>query len=397
MVHPDVINVTKENILQGYLVYLGPVQTWNAIKSSWSDSETIWKDSDGLSRKISPFKQVNINGSPIEETEEQFKLDLRPNAGYIPSEVTVPKVVEMLEPNRKSPVIYTPLNLTLAETNRHLIEGFYEPSSQITDIRLGTGETIIIYKLDKNGITSILRVESTAYNWRSNNRDRNPNLLHQFYRLCNNIYINTLTGKGLNLYRSRFPIIPQWDIESITESVNTQPIIVWPKGPINDAMIQTREQRFYNIWACFLMTVPLHRQIEVVSMYQHFLSKRRQLVSFAIELEDSGDLDNADLSDRLKTMIIESRDYAQDIIKNTRESNTRQDLPTLTHENIKKLVNREETTSLYRLVKNMDSYKRLMDEKTLENTQYQVSSIIPAVSSSSTFTPVILPATISSK
>ncbi len=66
IVHPDVLVVSKDNIGDGYLVYLGPKQMWS------------------VDYNICPYKQTQKDGSLYSGvSQEQFDADSRPNAGTV--------------------------------------------------------------------------------------------------------------------------------------------------------------------------------------------------------------------------------------------------------------------------------------------------------------------------
>ena len=95
IVHPDLLLASKEFIGPGYIVYLGP-------KLMWDPSETT-----------SPFKQTDISGKALFQTQDDFMNDERPNAGYIPNEVVIPKSTDQLIFPLKEPVLFSPPDMNL--------------------------------------------------------------------------------------------------------------------------------------------------------------------------------------------------------------------------------------------------------------------------------------------
>lgn len=327
MVHPDVLNVTKDDVQQGYLVYLGPKQLWS------------------VEGNISPYKQTDPEGHPIGESWDQ---DPRPSAGWIDSTLYLPET--------QTERILTPMNLDLPAANQHLRYGFYDsfPDEQL-DPRLRTGEFVILYKLDENQqITGLLKVESTAYRWRMDMRDSNPNLLHRFYQLLNGSYIRTETAEGLAEYRRRFPILTRYSVESIKQHV---PFIIWPQETMTpeqeNALIQSKDDRLYNIWLGYLMAVPLHRQCAVAEMYDHLITNRANVIDWLQNLEEINNVGQLDIPDRAKKIITQARDMAQRKLEQN-VSGRRLDVREMTRNNIRNLIYREEGSSLYRLVKAMN-------------------------------------------
>jgi len=348
MVHPDVLVATKQDVGPGYLVYLGPKQMWS------TDYATC------------PYKQVQENGALFPGvTEEQFELDPRPNAGYIDPELRVPPSVNILPPKITQPITFSPFNLDLEAANKHLQYGFYDPFDDSTlDPRLGTGEFVILYKKDlKGAITGLLKVQSKAYQWRSDMRDNNPNLLNRMYQLLNGSYIRTETPEGYQDYISRFPLMTPYTVESIQKEL---PIVVWPQTSTG-TNLNTKDDRFFNIWMCFLMSVPLSRQFDVSQMYDQVLTDRAEVIRWLQAIEQEDDLENEEIPDRAKTIIRAARNFAQqktDSGQNYNRAGRPLSIKVLTADNIRNLINKEEGSSLYRLAKSMKEMQTLNEEQT---------------------------------
>lgn len=325
MVHPDVLNVTKDQIGSGYLVYLGPKQMWSV------DLDTC------------PYKQLTETGEPM---GLNWGEDRRPNGGWIDDTLYLPQTLP--EDNRGSPGTISPLNLNLEEANYHLRYGFYEkPEIEPIDQRIGTGEFVMLYKMNEAGqIEGLLKVESPAYQWRLEMRDNDPNLKHRFYQLVNGSYINTDTAEGMAFYRSRYPILHRHDYVDILSHLEREgPFISWPGQDVTE--IKNRDDRMYNIWMCYIISVPIHRQMEVALMYQELQRDRMDVIKWLQSLDVIENLDSID-SLRAQNIIKAARQLAHQKMSDSKSS-----MANLVKDIIRNFIFKEEGTSLYRLVKAM--------------------------------------------
>lgn len=377
MVHPSVLVATKQNVGSGYLVYLGARQMWT------TDYATC------------PYKQTRATGEPF-VTPEEFDADPRPNAGYIDPNLYEPHLVQELPAQITQPVTFHPFDLDLTAANKHLRYGFYDPFDDATlDPRLGTGEFIMLYinpsgnrytvaadgvpRTETAGASSLipenlqlLKVQSKAYQWRSDMRGNNPNLRNRLFQLLNGSYIRTETPEGYNDYVSRFPLLTPYSPESVVELVREQPLIVWPQEE-GEVPLTNPNERYANIWRGFLMSVPLNRQVVVAELYPQVLTERDQVVTWLQELDEADDLNNVYLSgpqfDRAKGLIRAARSRAQlrtDKGENLTRSGEVLSLETLSQGTIRKFIYNEEGSSLYNLVRAMREFQRSITEAQTE-------------------------------
>lgn len=309
IVHPDVLVVSKDNIDQGYLVYLGSKKMYSTEYDEC------------------PYKQLRQDGT-LFVNEDQFSQDERVNAGWI-------------DPVSHEPSNFlTPASLTLEEANHHLMFGAYESfDSNYFDVRMLPGEFIIVHQTDTG---KMLRVESGAYSWRSQIRDNDPNLLHRFFCLVSQSYNQSTIEK--------YPIFTPYNEESIKAQIETGGYVVWPQIRAKVDMSK-KESRLYNIWLVFLNAVPLHRQKEVSGYLNYLYTKRNELISWLRYLENLGHFDPSLFSKRVLNIIETARKFAG---KNTNGKTVKN----ATKDNIRNLIMKEEGSSLYRLIKEMDVNKK---------------------------------------
>jgi len=342
MVHPDVLNVTKDNVGSGYMVYLGPKELWSY------DPEN------------SPYKQTSKEGNPL---TPDWENDPRPNAGWVDATLRMPETVDTLPADRTKSRLLAPFNISFEDANQHLRYGFYKPfDDHNLDPRLRTGEFVMLYKINSSGqISGLLRVQSTAYQWRTEMRANDPNLLYRFYQLLNGSYIQTEFPEGLAEYKLRYPIMTRYSVNSIQQHiVDNGPFIVWPMTqPTTDELIKTKDDRLYNIWLCYLMAVPLHRQYDVSKMYDNLINNRSKVIQWLRTLNNTVDIGDLEIPDRAKKIITVAREFARD---RTAKGNNQdrygklRSIDDLTRDNIRNLIMKEEGSSLYRLVKAMNDY-----------------------------------------
>ena len=318
MVHPDVLNVTKADVGNGYLVYLGPKQVWS-------------------------------NAYP--ESETDLNLTVPDSSARVPSPAETPMTI-------------TPLDLTLDQANRHLRYGWTAFDDSRLDIRSRTGEFIILYVMDDDDqINRLIRVQSPAYEWRLGVRDNDPNLLHRFYALLNPSYIQTNTARGLEEYVAKFPIVQQMSKDRLSQLVNERPVLFIPLAP--SVWMRDKNDNLYNIWLNFVVSIPINKQKEALEYYTRLVDDRDLLISWLESITDEyDDMSDLEISPRAKRIISDSRGFASkqpltkvSVVKRTQGESGSEDYESKVKSSIRFFVMREEGTSLYRLVKNMKDYK----------------------------------------
>jgi len=316
MVHPDMLVCTKYNIGDGYLVYLGPKQMYSIENCPY----------------------------PVEQVDDTLR---------------VPNTTSSEFQNEEKKV-YSPELMSLETANKHLTFGFYEefPGYEHLDSRLLPSEFVIIEDCETG---DMYRIESPGYNWRSSMRNNNPNLLHRFHELLDNAYLKNTKEDTLK-YKTTFPVLTFFDTESLEKTVENSPIIVWPQNTETELKAPTtRDTKLYNIWQCFLVSVPLCRQKEVVNYYNNLNSRRNEIVEWLDTLSRTENLDLETFSKRVQDILVKTKLFAKNRVKKgenidykTREVKS---LEALTRDNIKNFISKELGSSLYRILKEMDRYK----------------------------------------
>ena len=344
LVHPSLLVCTKDNVGKGYIVYLG-------YKTMWS-----------VEYYQCPYKQTLKDGSLFKGvTEEEFANDPRPNAGWIDTTLKVPltKSIRTKGPSKpEENVLYEPSYLDIDSANHYLQFGFLDKIEIPNyDKRLYPGEFIIINILDENNkITKMLKVQSESYSWRSELRDNDPNLLHRFYQLNNDSYLDFKNKSQRKQYLSKYPVMYPLPEKNIISQLNqNEPYLVWPQNKIQDKYyLKDRKTRLYNIWLCFMMAVPFSRQKEVSSFYSTLNTERYNLIGWLWYIQKHPNYDVLTLSSRVKTIIDVARNYSKNsyIPKSGKKWNYTRTI----NDKIRNFVMKEEGTSFYRLVREMKKW-----------------------------------------
>jgi len=336
MVHPEILIATKLPVKNGFLVYLEPHKMWDP-------EDTIFDKLKGFS----------------------------PNDLLKPKE---PKNMVTKQPESDSaPVVFKSSNISMEEANRHLKYGFYE-TFKMSDRRLETGEFIILTENDSSGdIKRTFKVSSIPYMWRSEMRDNNPNIYHRFFQLADGQFIDTKTSFGFEQYVSKFPLLTHYDSNEIKTMLNGDGFVTWAQKDETSSLsvekrtelLENNKKRLYNIWQCYIASVPLCNQEKVSEMLTDYENVRYKTIKWLQEIESSNvvtDNISSEYSDRVKNIIDETRKYAQVI--NKRGVSTRyKNMKELVNRNIYELIMKEGGFSLYRLIKLMNTKEQELNKK----------------------------------
>ena len=328
VVHPDMLLCSKQNVGQGYLVFLGSQPCLNPANCPYPDDQVDWSSS--ASKYDVPFQTTDLFESAV-----------------------------------TNKVPYCPLSLSVDEVNRHLLVGYGNKHSN--DIRTGSGEFVIAYlKKDSQstfGQEQLFRFVSPAYEHRSRMRNEDPNLLHQFYCLSSEANLSDAE------FEMRYPWLEYEEVKKVEAEEGR--IMFWNKGKI--AVAPDWQKKFRNLWKHFVLAVPLHRQAEVFGYYKQFFLNREILATwlcsfFGNETKTEGGEDV--LTPRAKKLMELALSYE-------RKHNPKADL-TLSRKNLERnmryLLSNERGTSLYMLWKNRKQYLRQLELKAQDSQGTQQDS-----------------------
>lgn len=344
--HTSLLHVTKNQVNNGFLYYLGYRCMWDSCPTDKC-----------------PFKTTHIDGSIINPSV--WHNDPRPNAGYIHSQPRPPLNMRNTLPTLKEEINMVTNNLTqpciqlgtlsVPQANTALRYGYMVPSAdEHIDYRLRTGEFVVLYKKDG----TLLRIESKAYNWRARVSNDNPNRSHQWYTL-----LKFAKNSNATEFRKMFPPMRQYNINAIKDVLKQGPIFIWNnEGLSKDSFetIKTFHQRLYNVWACLLVASPYNRQIGIVNFYDDYFINNESFIKWSykyrqeILLQKPEEVDNHLLiySDRLRDVIARASNAKSFKIK------------------MRQILKDEFGESLYRLIREMKRHKRwsTLDNKVSETS-----------------------------
>jgi len=319
VVHPDMLLCTKQNVGEGYLVFLGSQRCLYPEDCPYPLDEVDWTTYSSLKNKYdAPFITTDMFESAI-----SCKLP------------------------------YCPSSLTLDEVNRHLLMGY--GSKHSNDIRTGSGEFIIAYVSQNKSYSQerLFRFVSPAYDHRSKMRNEDPNLLHQFYCLSSEAHLSDAE------YEMKYPWLEYEEMKK--DEAEYGKIMFWNRG--KRAVAPDWQKKFRNLWKHFVLSVPLHRQKEVFGYYKQFFLNRDILCEWLCSFFGEDGIKSTPtevLSTRATKLMQLALDYE-------RKHNPKADL-TLSKKNLEKnmryLLSNERGTSLYMLWKNRKQYLRNLDLQT---------------------------------
>lgn len=333
IVHPDVLVVSKTNIGNGYLVYLGPKQMWSVEYNEC------------------PYKQIQEKGEFYNDiTKEEFDADQRPNAGWIDQTLYIPELNDKMKS--------LPSFSTIEQTNHHLRFGFHGQleGTDNMDQRILPGEFIIINQYDENrNIVKMLRVESSSYAWRSKMRDNNPNIAYRFHQLINRSTLEYKNDATKNRYNREFPFFTPYD-QKVIQDYN-QFFLLWPQQfefpSEKQKILSNKDNRVYNIWLAYLNSMPLHKQKEVASYLDNMTNNRNEVIGWLRQLENVRVLDRSLYSKRVLDIISSARSFARNPTRNDRFLSNKQKVRKV----IRNFLMKEDGHSLYGLIREMNKHK----------------------------------------
>nr|QBK89768.1 MAG: RNA ligase with polynucleotide kinase domain [Pithovirus LCPAC101] len=332
--HPDILNVSRDYVKRGYVSYLG----YNLMNK----------------------KNVSTNNINVEiNTFESL-------ATYDLSEA------------KKSNKVYIPKEMTLEEANNHLKYGFYPKYENIEDARCGYGENLMIVPVISDTESrclpfNIYEVASPAYTWRKSIRGDNSSLYGRFFELSENARINVKSDSLLE-YKRRFPLYNMYNIESVKHMIHGgKRLMKWGQDATKDYILDTYKDRIYNIWVCYMMSCPVHRQNEIVDMYDSYRNDMEYTVSIlnTMYLNESYK-NNTHSHNKNITKIIEkaifnksTQEYNKHELKQYISDKVEVEVDTKKDDNIilntiKKEVYSLEGSTLYSLYKYLFQYKNII-------------------------------------
>lgn len=326
VVHKGILNVTKADIKNGFIVYAGTKKIWDPEKT-----------------------KINMD-----------EID------------TIPVNLEItndLEISKNELKLYQPPEFTIEQANNFLKYGYYSGNNIINkDPRLANNEFIIMYTNNHDDpFTEVIRIEPSGYRWRSIMKCDHPNIKYRFYQLLASANDDTIDPDILKAFMNKFPLMAKYSVDSIIKKLENSNIHFWPEYKDIPSVL-TKEERIYNIWACFIMSVPIHKQKNAADLYYEYNKDKEETVNmlYDIYINENPDSINTDDSITLNPRAIKLIQLAKDHALRYLNSNKiiitdKSSTGTLNEQiknNLKYLVDNEEGGSLYRIHRDCQNYKR---------------------------------------
>ena len=247
---------------------------------------------------------------------------------------------------------YTPKSFTLNQANQHLAFGYYPPSTEVKDIRQTAGESVIIYKLDEHdNVVDIVKVNSSAYDYRFKLRGSDPNPYHRFYDLVSHSYNTIFDYVSYTEYKQKFVLFDNYTENDLNAAYNHYGFLLY-LGEADIPMHERKNRQYIlkNIWLNYVLFLPFSLQKEAITYLDRFQKDRNSVVTWlqAYNTEHHF-VDSNDITERGKNIIMSARYTAKDLCIQQPHKNYHQTV----NDVIRNFVYKEYGSSLYALVKNM--------------------------------------------
>ncbi len=349
-------------------VYHSNRKRLDAEKSRWGNSSTfqdIYEKLGGpadsvlfdLSKKYSPYCYTFILNSPeVVVVSQNVSRNLTTSGqlvclGYRKM-YSIDNCVYPLDEIDNKPVnlenlhnLTFPQRVSVTEANTYLERGFYQmDNDENVELTIMTnfkrGEFVIIETEEGE----MFRVESEAYHWRSLVRNNNPNYLHRFFEIYD------MTLKNSQEYNTLFP-----DVSMYFKGFATSLGLEYPEN------IQAKDMRLYNAWTCFALAMPPHMSEEIKGYVNYLISNREKCKEWIVDLSDKfckGLLDMSKYSYRVADILLKTKQFAENYVKKgplDLKTGKPKNVDAVRRENCRNFINKEQGSSLYRLIREMNT------------------------------------------
>lgn len=343
LVHPTLLQTTKENVGDGFVIDLGHKTMWNIDNCPFSI-----RDMDG--KNLNPDKSLVDVGS-VEMTP---RISSRRCS-------EIPVVID-------EPILYCPARLNDEQCNYYLKHGYYSPiDNPPDDVRVLPSESVIGYCYNDDGsFNRLLKINSTACMWRCAIRGTSANLLHRFYELTKfaNFKVDAnknISPDDLEEFLQMFPVFVKIPTKQVKELISKQHLMFYPVTDKTDN-ISTRNNLMYIIWISLIISAPVHCQAEIAEYLDEYYATRERIVTWLIKLALLNDLDLEHRLDLMKknkinvTRVVSIVKLAKSSSFERYQTNLSNGRNNVTHASlirtsISNMIRKEKGTSLYALRK----------------------------------------------
>jgi hypothetical protein len=271
--------------------------------------------------------------------------------------------------------IHKPKSLTVEEANNHLQFGYYN-SFASEDLRQLTGEAVIVYD-DKD----IVKIHSPSYEWRVNMRGNNPNINNQFYTLLNSVYPDVNNDDTWNALKSKLVVLPLYGEQSLKDLyAQSGAILTIPSGEVTRDNFANRDSRIHLLWMNYLLSLPPTVQGDALNILSQFKTDRNNVIEWLQTIEQTHkDIEKQEIPERAKGLISSSRRLARERMSggnNYANNGSYMKLPLLIKSTLRNLINKENGTSLYGLVREMKASKVPKTVATVDETATKAEVVV---------------------
>lgn len=256
--------------------------------------------------------------------------------------------------------IYNPRQLNINHVNRFLKYGYYG-KYDAPDERQLTGESVIFYRKVDEVIVDVVKVNSKSYEWRSNLRGGNHNIVNQFYAKLNMVYGDLKEDSQWEKFKSNLILFPLYSIE-IMKSLydNSKGILIIgvdENFKSDKEMYNTKQARIHLFWINYVLALPISHQEAALELLDNFTTDRDNLVKWLCTLEENvKKVTEPEYCKYIVRIIYSARKEGNKAVKDgtnlTRKGQVL-NYKAMVKRKIYDLINNERGTSLYAMIREM--------------------------------------------
>ena len=256
--------------------------------------------------------------------------------------------------------IYNPRQLNINQVNKFLKYGYYKPYDA-PDERQLTGESVIFYKKVDEAIVDVVKVNSTSYEWRSNLRGGNHNIVNQFYSKLNMVYGDIKEESQWEKLKSNLILFPLYSFDDMKNLYDVGKGILLIGIDENfkptKEMYNTRQSRINLFWTNYMLALPISHQEAALELLENFTTDRNNLINWLCTLENNVKIiSEPDHCKYIVRIINFARKSANEAVKdgtNLTQKGQVLNYKAMIKRKIYDLINKERGTSLYAMIREM--------------------------------------------
>ena len=263
--------------------------------------------------------------------------------------------------------IYNPQQLNINHVNRFLKYGYYKKFITPDDChdleeRQLAGESVIFYRKVDESIVDVVKVNSSSYEWRSNLRGGNHNIVNQFYAKLNMVYSDIKEDSQWEKLKSNLILFPlYYSVDDVRNFYNEgQGILLIPirkSFTPEKEMYNTRQSRIHLFWINYVLALPISHQEAALEILENFITDRDNLVKWLCTLEDNvKKVEEPEYCKYIVRIISSARREGNKAVKegtNLTKKGQVLNYKAMVKRKIFDLINKERGTSLYAMIREM--------------------------------------------